>query len=396
MKIDAWHLPWGRETVSHAILDINRGCNITCRACYNSRPPRCKTLAEIENELDRLRARRPHLRYLAVVGGEVLLHPELCEIIRLLKRRGMVAQLFTNGLLLDERQMDELAATGLEIIFVHIDSGQTRPDLPPNPTRAELRALWENRTTLIARHGIDAGLTMTAYEENLGEVRDMVEYVIDSPHVNYLLVTLFRDTENIAEIRGTIDSGMRGRLIDPGRARNDTLNNWDMISLLRKELRLRPFGFLGSNKCADDPRWLSYMVATRRGRNGQVTRYSPRPSAFEDLYVKWSLKCSGKFPMYQRQSTFQLFAQLVMNSFMGGDFAGNLRYLAAALRPGGMVRTKRLLFQCPAQIEADGTVTHCENCPDAVAKNGGLVPLCISDKVTHDSTTEITESWKNG
>lgn len=374
--------PGGRETVSHGILDINRGCNITCRACYNSRPPSFKTLAEVAAELKALQAHRPHLKYVAVVGGEVLLHPELGAIIRMLKGRGLVVQLFTNGLLLDDRRLSELKRTGLEIIFVHADSGQTRPDLPSHPSGGQLRKLWEERTRLIARHGIDVGLTMTAYAENLAEVREMVEYVVDSPHVNYLLVTLFRDTENIGEIRGDIDRGMRGSLVNAAREQTDTLTNRQIIPWLREALRLRPFGYLGSNKDDDDPRWLSYMVATRRGPRGDVVRYSPRPSAFEKLYAWLSLRLAGKFPMYQRQSAFQLIVQLFMNGLMGGDFAGNMKFLIQSWRPGSTLRTKRLLFQCPAQIDADGSVTHCRNCPDAVAKNSGLVPLCISDKVT--------------
>jgi hypothetical protein len=58
-----------------------------------------------------------------------------------------------------------------------------------------------------------------------------------------------------------------------------------------------------------------------------------------------------------------------------------MNFLIRACRPGGRLGTKRLLFQCPAQVEQDGTLTHCRNCPDAVVKHGGLVPLCISDKV---------------
>ena len=381
MKMDAWHLPWGRETVSHGILDINRGCNITCRACYNALPPSFKTLQEIEAELNVLKSHRPHLGYIAIAGGEVLLHPQLCEIIRFLKERGLVVQLFTNGLLLDDRRLSELKQTGLEIIFVHLDSGQTRPDLPPGASREQLRDLWEEKTTLIARHGIDVGLTMTAYEGNLVEVRDMVEYVVDSPHVNYLLVTLFRDTDNIAEIRGNIDSGLRGSLRDPASKRIDTLTNRQIIPYLHDELQFQPFGYLGSNKDTDDPRWLSYMVATRRDPSGKVVRYSPRPSLFEQAYCALALRLAGKFPMYQRQSVFQLIAQLSMNSLMGGNLMGNMKFLIGSCRPGSKLRTKRLLFQCPAQIENDGSLTHCENCPDAVAKNGGLVPLCISDKV---------------
>lgn len=378
MKLDAWHLPWGRETVSHGIIDVNRGCNITCRACYNSLPAAFKSLEEVKAEVAELRSRRT-LGAVSVAGGEPLLHPKLTEIIRYLKQEGLCVHLFSNGVLLDDRRCEELRRAGLDIIFVHIDRGQTRPDLPRNPTREQIERLWDEKTELIARHGIDVGLTMTAYAGEIDNVREMVEYSVDSPHVNYLLVTLFRDTGNIADLTGNIDSGIRGRLVDAARERTDTLTNWDMVELMR-EIKMLPFAYLGSNKDRDDPRWLSYLVAARRGRGGGVARHSMKAGAFERTACALSLRLAGKYPMYLRQSAPQLFAQLILNGITGGDFIGNMKFFFKALMPGKL-SVKRLLFQCPAQIEADGTLTHCLNCPDAVVKNGGLVPLCISDRV---------------
>lgn len=377
MKVDAWHLPWGRETVSHGIIDVNRGCNITCRACYNSRPPAFKSLEEIKTEVRELRVRRT-LGAVSIAGGEPLLHPGLNEIIRYLKDDGLCVHLFSNGVLLDDKRCEELRDSGLDIVFVHIDRGQTRPDLPNDPTREQVRRLWDEKSNLLARHGIDVGLTMTAYAGELADVRDIVEYSSASPHVNYLLVTLFRDTDNIAELTGNIDAGIRGRLIDPDRKRSDTLTNWDMIELMR-QLGMRPFAYLGSNKDRDDPRWLSYLVASKH-RDGRVIRHSIKASGFERAGCALSIRLAGKYPMYLRQSTPQLLIQLILNAITGGHFIGNMKFLFRALLPGHL-SVKRLLFQCPAQLEPDGTLRHCLNCPDAVVKNGGLVPLCISDRV---------------
>jgi pyruvate-formate lyase-activating enzyme len=380
MKMDAWHLPWSRETVPHALLDIIRGCNIRCDACYNTLPASVKPLTEIEAELKLLLSRR-RLGSVSLVGGEVLLHPRLCEIIRLIKGHGLCAQIFTNAVLLDDQRLSDLKRAGLDMIFVHIDGGQTRPELAPHPSSAQLRELWEEKTSRIARHGIDAGLTMTAFEGELPAVREMVEFMVDSPHVNYLLVTLYRDVENI-ELHGNLDSGMRGALRESRRPRTDTLTNWQIIQFLRQELGFRPFAFLGSNKDAEDPRWLSYLVATCRDRDGAVTRHSLKASAFEKMVCAILLRWEGKYPMYRPQSTFQLAVQLIMNGLMGGDVAGNLSFALRSCRPGARFGTKRLLFQCPAQIDEDGTLTHCRNCPDAVVKRGELVPVCISDRVS--------------
>lgn len=379
MKMDAWHLPWGRKTVPHALVDILRGCNIRCSACYNTLPPSAKSLGDIEAELKSLLERR-QLGSVSLIGGEVLLHPDLVKAVRLVKDRGLCAQLFSNGVLLDDQRLTALKDAGLDIIFVHIDSGQTRPELPRQPSREQLRQLWEEKTSLIARHGIDAGLTMTAFDGKLSEVRDMVEFMVDSEQTNYLLVTLFRDTGNL-ELHGNLDSGLTGKICDATRPRTDSLNNWQIIAYLQKEMKFRPFAFLGSNKDANDPRWLSYLVATCRRRDGSVVRYSLKASAFEKVACALSLRLAGKYPMYRPPGVFPLVVQLFLNGIMGGDFLGNMKFLLQSCRPGVKLGAKRLLFQCPAEVSADGTVTHCRNCPDAVLKRGELVPICISDRV---------------
>ena len=379
MKLDAWHLPWGSETVPHALLDILRGCNIRCNACYNALPPSIKSVAEIEKELKLLLSRR-RLGSVSLVGGEVLLHPNLCEIIKLIKSHGLCVQIFSNGVLLNSQRLTDLKRAGLDVIFVHIDGGQTRPELPSNPSRAQLRELWEAKTSLIAAHGIDVGLTMTAFVGGLPEVREMVEFMVDSPHVNYLLVTLYRDTGNI-DLHGNLGSGLYGTLRDPKRKRTDTLTNFQIIQYLQETLNFRPFAYLGSNRDMEDPRWLSYLVATRCDQQGIVTRYSLKASVFERIVCALMLRQTGKYPMYRAQSTFQLWVQLIMNGLLGGNLMGNLKFAIPFWHRGATYGAKRLLFQCPAELDENGKLTHCLNCPDAVVKHGELVPVCISDRV---------------
>ncbi len=383
MSLDAWHLPWGPQTVPHALLDIIRGCNISCRACYNSLPQAIKSVAEVESELKDLLARR-RLGSVSLIGGEPLLHPHLDEILRLVKSYGLCAQIFTNGVLLDDHRLESLKANGLDIVLVHLDRGQIRPDLVPNPSREQLKQARETLAARIVRQGIDVGFTMTAFEDSMEEVRDMVECVLGSPHINYLLVTLFRNTENIAEIRGDLALGLQGRLHNPDFPRTDTLTNGQIIEYLLESLNLRPFAYLGSNRNALDPRWLSYLVSTCRSRQGNPAHYSIKASGFERLYLSLSLRLKGKYPMYREQSDLQMRVQLLLNAITGGDFSGNLKFLMQSFGPGKRLEAKRLLFQCPAEVGADGQVTHCLNCPDAVVKAQGLVPVCISDKANSE------------
>ena len=110
-------LPWTGPGVPHAVLDINRGCDIRCRACYNARPVSLKSLSAIDAELDTLsRLRRLHA--VTIAGGEPLLHPDLFEVIRRIKGRGFVPAMLTNGYAFDARRAAELAAAWLSPVSV--------------------------------------------------------------------------------------------------------------------------------------------------------------------------------------------------------------------------------------------------------------------------------------
>jgi hypothetical protein len=367
--------------VPHALLDIIRGCNITCEACYNTLPRAIKPLRQIESELDTLQRHR-RLSSVSIIGGEVLLHPELDDIIRMVKRRGIDVEIFTNGVLLTDDRLAELKRAGLDVIFLHIESGQNRPDLPAHPTPAQLRELWQAKSTQVVAHGIDAALALTAHASRLPEMDAVIRFIIESEHVHYLLITLYRDLTDVACIRGDLAQGMTAeRYTGAASRRTDAMTNVQILERLKRGMSLRPFAYLGSNVDHDDPRWLSYMVATSRSREGRLTEYSVKASWFEKAFVHIVRFASGRFPMYRKQSSRQLAVQLVLNGVTGGDAKGNSAFLRSALRNRAPLLAKRLLFQCPAEVDAAGHVIHCAHCPDAVTKGGRLVPVCLTDKI---------------
>jgi MoaA/NifB/PqqE/SkfB family radical SAM enzyme len=59
---------------------------------------------------------------ITISGGEPLLHPELDEIIRRIRQRGMVAGLITNGYLLVPERIERLNRADLEWLQISIDN----------------------------------------------------------------------------------------------------------------------------------------------------------------------------------------------------------------------------------------------------------------------------------
>lgn len=381
MTPNAWRLPWNEATVPHAVLDICRGCNITCRACYNSAPRGFRPLAEVDADLDRLLSLR-RLSSVTLVGGEVTLHPDLCQIVSRVKRRGLGAEICTNGVLLDERAAADLKAAGADIVYFHIEAGQVRPDLPATAAPAAVRALRDRKAALAHAHGLDAGLLLTVFSATSPEIVEAMRTTLESPHLNYLLVTLFRDVEAIRGISGALATDLTGELQRPAVGEPDPQQGTlQAAEFVRQELGLRPFAYVGSNVDAANPRWLSYLVGTARRRDGTPRWHCLKASAFERLFLWLSLRLAGRYPMYQGQDARRFRVQLLANALSGGRLAGNLRFLAASWPAQAAPRAKRLLFQNPAFVGADGRLVHCSPCADAVLKDGRLVPVCISDRV---------------
>ena len=195
-------------------LDILRGCNIRCRDCYNLRPDRIKSLAEIDAELEAL-TRLRQLQSLSIVGGEITLHPDLVEIVRRVRQRGLFVELFSNGVDLNDELLTQLKQAGANVIFLHIERDQRRPDLPAEATGNDLKRLRVEKAALVAAHGIEVGLAVTAYPEKLEEVEEAVSFALESPCVCYLLVTWWRDVNRMPPIHGRSDGrdGLRSGIV---------------------------------------------------------------------------------------------------------------------------------------------------------------------------------------
>jgi len=378
---NAMALPWTMETVPHAVLDILRGCNIRCRSCYNSQPDRIKPLTEIEAELDLLMRLRK-LHSVSIVGGEITLHPQLTEIVRLVRGRGLFVELFSNGVGLDGLSLAALRQAGANVIFLHIEPNQRRPDLPENASADDVRRLRRDKAALVVANGIQVGLTVTVYPEKLAEVAEVVAFALESPHICWLLVTWYRDINRMPPIHGDLVNGMSadsGFAAHQGHDEEAAIR--DAESWLETRFGLQPFGFLGSNLDVTDRRWQSFMVATVH-RHGELSgHHSLRPTWVERAFLELLRRLTGRYPFFQSQQAGPFALHLLLNGMAGGGLANHLKLLARASRSGARLTAKRFLFQRPASFDTSGRVVHCQCCPDAVVKDGRLVPLCISDQM---------------
>lgn len=119
-RMIAWGLLHSRHPVLAHIIPIRR-CNLSCSYCNEydnfSKPI---PLEDMFRRIDRLAEFGTSI--ITISGGEPLLHPELEQIIRHIRRRGIIAGMITNGYLLTPARIQSLNEAGLEHLQISIDN----------------------------------------------------------------------------------------------------------------------------------------------------------------------------------------------------------------------------------------------------------------------------------
>jgi MoaA/NifB/PqqE/SkfB family radical SAM enzyme len=124
-----------------------RRCNLACGYCNEfddvSKPV---PLEEMKRRLDLLADMGTSI--ITISGGEPLMHPELEEVIRHVRRRGMIAGMITNGFLLSVKRIQSLNEAGLEHLQISIDN--------VTPDEVSLKSLktLDSRLEMLAEHAV--------------------------------------------------------------------------------------------------------------------------------------------------------------------------------------------------------------------------------------------------
>jgi len=113
----------GPGYLQFAITNI---CNAKCDFCgfavdrFDPKQRRSVTLAEAQDVINI--SVKNHIGYLLFVGGEPLVHRDLCAMTRYAAERGIHPMVCTNGSLWTDQNMRELAHAGLSSVIMSIDA----------------------------------------------------------------------------------------------------------------------------------------------------------------------------------------------------------------------------------------------------------------------------------
>jgi hypothetical protein len=312
--------------------------------------------------------------------------------VRLISSAGIKPALLTNGVRLNPELASRLRRAGLSAVLLHIQPSQRRPDTSRNAPESGWRRLRTEKARLLAEHEIKAGLVWIAYRSRLDELAAAIDEVLNSPHLDYLLVTACREFRCFENVEGSITDGLRARA---GTRESDHVHSEEVslaeLRVLTERLGLPPFGCVGSNRDTNQLRWLTHLVAVTQSREGRRVRVGIRPGLSDRFFCRMFRLLTGRFVFLFTPPRWQFRIQLACNALTGGGFAGVAQVLLKSFT-GHRLFDKHILLQEGPTFLPSGEIEFCDNCPDAVWRDNALVPVCLADRMAPGQTQ--TSTWK--
>jgi heme d1 biosynthesis radical SAM protein NirJ len=174
------------------IWNLIRRCNLTCKHCYSISADKDfageLSTEEIFATMDDLK--RFRVPVLILSGGEPLLHPDIFEISRRAKGMGFYVGLSSNGTLIDESNIEHIAAAGYNYVGVSLDGIQKTHDEFRRMAGAFDKSMHGIR--LCKERGIKVGIRFTLTQDNAHDLPNLLRLMEDEgldkfylSHLNY-------------------------------------------------------------------------------------------------------------------------------------------------------------------------------------------------------------------
>ena len=171
----------------HGQIQVTRRCNARCLYCrvWSENGAERNELSLEEMKVLSRSLRTAGLKSVVITGGEPLLRKDLTEIIAAFKNDGMLVRLQTNGILLTAGLLEGFFASGLDDIYISLDTLREEHFAAISGLQSEgvhgtvLRNIAEASATA-RRYRAGAFLITVVQQYNAGEIDDLVRFAKDN------------------------------------------------------------------------------------------------------------------------------------------------------------------------------------------------------------------------
>jgi MoaA/NifB/PqqE/SkfB family radical SAM enzyme len=374
--LNYYRMPWNLTDNSISWLEPTAKCNLSCEGCYRRNEPNShKSLEEIKEELEVFNKFRK-CDSVSIAGGEPLLHPQIIDIVKIIKEMGIKPVLNTNGLTLTKELLSELKEAGVFGFTFHIDSKQHRPGWKEK-NELELNELRYHYAKMLAdAKDISCAFNSTVYEDTMKYIPGMVKWAqenIDLVHV--MVFIIYRAVNN-----NTVDFYLGPKKIDMSQLvyNEDVPDRTDIkaeevFEVIKNEFSdFEPCSYLSGSEQPDSFKWLLHgRIGTKKKIYGYMGS-----KAMEIVQTSHHL-LFGKYLAYSHPKWTRKGRSLLLL----GAFDKKLRKIFWRYYRNPLNILKRLHYQTvmiiqPIDTLEDGRQNMCDGCPDITVWNGKLVWSC--------------------
>jgi MoaA/NifB/PqqE/SkfB family radical SAM enzyme len=374
--LDYYRLPWNLTDNIISWLEPTAKCNLSCQGCYRKNEiDSHKPLEQVKEELE-LFHRFRKCDSVSIAGGDPLLHPDIIEIVRMIKSYGSKPIINTNGIALTPGFLDELKKAGVFGFTFHIDSRQNRPGWK-KANEAELNELRYKYASMLAdAKNITCSFNSTVYEDTMKYIPDMINWAqknIDI--VNVMVFILYRAVNNnkVDFYLGPQKIDMSQLVYNEDVPERVDIKAEEIIEIFRSvDPQFDPCAYLNGSEKPDSFKWL---LSGRLGNKKKIYGYVGS-KAMEIVQV-FNHILFGKYLAYASPKANRKGKSLLFLSL----FDKKLRKAFHKFYKNPLNIFKRLYYQSvmviqPVDFLDDGRQSMCDGCPDMTVWNGKLVWSC--------------------
>ncbi len=379
--LDYYRLPWNFTDNSISWLEPTAKCNLACDGCYRKNENNHKSLEVIKQELDTF-TRLRKCDGVSIAGGDPLTHPNVVDIVKEVKQRGLKPILNTNGLALTKELLLELKKAGVYGFTFHIDSKQGRPGWK-NKNELELNELRYHYARMLADAGnISCSFNSTVYEDTMQYVPEMAKWAEDNIDIVQVMVFILYRAVNNTKVDfylGPEKIDMSELVYNEEVEERTDIQADEIVELLRtKYPDLDPCAYLNGSEKPDSFKWL---LTGRIGAKGKTYGYMGK-KAMEIIQAGHHMINDRYLAYSEPKMTRKGRSMLLL-----GAFDKRLRKTAKNYLKNPLNIFKRLHYQSimiiqPVDFLEDGRQNMCDGCPDITVWNGKLVWSCRMEELT--------------
>jgi hypothetical protein len=389
---DYYRLPWSLTDNAISWLEVTDDCNLECEGCYRPHIKNHKSLEKIAEELAVFKQRRKS-DCMSLAGGDPLVHPQIVEIVKMVKDGGWKPIINTNGLALGRKLLKKLKDAGAYGFTFHIDTSQIRADSKAS-TEMEHNALRLKFAKMLAEEGgLACSFNQTVSVDTLDQVKDTMAWAQQYPDLVHTMVfILFRTPElfSTPDLAGKFEVLANGRPVDitktyekPSWGGHSLLKANQVVAKIRElDEDYQPCAYLNGDQDPNATKWLlaSRLASKKRGFGYVGPKFMEALQVGHHYFKGTWLSYTA--PKSNRMGRLSMALFSLFDRSMRGIAK---RYLVNLVKhPSSLfdrVHLQSFMVIQPIDVLPDGRMSMCDSCPDMTVHEGELYWSCRLEEI---------------